>query len=133
MKQLLSLSLVAAFILSSCGAKPADTAATTITTPATTTTVAPPAAPTLAEQTADCICTSFEEMAAITKEINAAPEAKKAEIAKKLDAYEKEPACLTALEATIKAIPEAQQAKLDADMKAAMAKKCGAAMKELGM
>jgi hypothetical protein len=57
---------------------------------------------------------------------------KKAEIGKKLDGM-KEPACMKALEAEADNVPEADQAKMEADLKAAMQKKCGAAMKELGM
>ena len=133
MKQLLTLALAAAFILSSCGgAKPADTAATSVTTPSTTTTpAAPAAAASLPEQAADCMCPQITEMASLKKEIDAAPDAKKAEIAAKMEAI-KEPACMVDLEAKIKALPQADQDKMEGEFKAFVEKKCGAAMKELG-
>lgn len=85
----------------------------------------------LPDQLAGCVCGQMTEMAKLKKEMDAAPEDKKAEIMAKIGEI-KEPACMKDLEAKIKAIPEAEQAKMEGEMKAAMDKKCGDAVKSLG-
>jgi hypothetical protein len=85
----------------------------------------------LADQVAGCVCGQMTEIAKLKKEMAAATEDKKTEIMAKMGEM-KEPACLAALEAKAKALPEADQTKLEADMKAAMEKKCGDAMKSMG-
>jgi hypothetical protein len=137
MKTLFAVAFLAsAFTFGSCGNKPADTtnAATTTTTPATTattTTPTPATAGTLVERLADCACTGINEVLALKKEADAAPEAKKMELLAKLDNMP-EPACFKALEEEAKTT-QGDEAKMQAELKVAMEKKCGATMKELGM
>jgi hypothetical protein len=83
------------------------------------------------EQVADCVCGQITEMAKLKKELDAAPEDKKAEIIAKIGEF-KEPACLKDLEAQVEALPQADQEKLEGEVKAAMEKKCGDALKTLG-
>jgi hypothetical protein len=139
MKTLFAIAFIAsAFTFVGCGAKPADTtnAATTTTTGSTTATPAPAPAPaaelSLVDRVADCTCEMVNTAVALKKEIDAAPEDKKAELTAKAAEAMKEPACMAGLEEEAKKVPEADQAKMEADLKAAMEKKCGAAMKEMG-
>lgn len=85
----------------------------------------------LADQVAGCVCGQMTEMAKLKKEMEAAPEDKKADIMAKMGEM-KEPACMKDLEAKAKALPKADQEKLEGEMKAAMEKKCGDAVKSLG-
>lgn len=86
----------------------------------------------LVDKVADCTCQGLNDVVKLKKEADAAPEDKKAEILAKL-ADIKEPACMKDLEAEAKKVSEADQAKMETELKAAIDKKCGAAMKELGM
>lgn len=83
------------------------------------------------EQVADCVCGQITELAKLKKELDAALEDKKEAIMTKMKDM-KEPACLKDLEAKAKALPQADQDKLEIEMKAAMEKKCGDALKTLG-
>jgi Skp family chaperone for outer membrane proteins len=88
----------------------------------------------LADKVASCTCETVNAAVKLKKEVDAAPEDKKAELqAKAAEAMKAEPACMKGLEAEAKKVPEADQAKMQTELKAAIEKKCGAAMKELGM
>jgi hypothetical protein len=86
----------------------------------------------LVDKVASCTCEAVNTAAKLKKEIDAAPADKKEELTKKAAEAMKEPACMAALEAEAKKVPEADQAKMETELKAAIEKKCGAAMKELG-
>ena len=83
------------------------------------------------EQVADCLCGQVKAVVKLKKELDAAPEDKKGEIMDKVLNL-KQPACIDELEAKMKAYPQADQAKLETDIKAAMEKKCGDDLKTMG-
>lgn len=135
MKTLFAVALLASvFTFTSCGNKPADTAnaATTTTSASTTATPAPTPAATLVDKIADCTCEMANTAVKLKKEIDAAPEDKKAEVTAKADAAMKAITCMATLDAEIKKVSKEDQDKMEPELKAAVEKKCGAAMKEMG-
>jgi len=130
MKTLFAVALLASvFTFTSCGNKPADTAgAATTTTPAP----APAAAASLVDRVTDCTCEMVNIAVKFKKEIDAAPADKKEELNKKAAEAMKALTCMATLDAEIKKVSKEDQDKMEPELKAAVEKKCGAAMKEMG-
>jgi hypothetical protein len=93
----------------------------------------------LADKVANCSCEMVNTAIKLKKEIDAAPADKKEELNKKAAEAMKEPACMAALDAEKTKLQAdttaAGKAKFEAigkEVQAAVEKKCGAAMKEMG-